>query len=78
MRTETTELFVVLRAEGGNVLCDGNDKTSVNGRVTAPIGSDLSAWVEMPEAEADALIAASVANEELTDEEFTNMVEEVL
>ena len=59
MRTETTETKITIFAENDMVLCDGCSATSVNGKVTAPVNADVSAWQEMPETEAYDLIAAN-------------------
>lgn len=60
--TKTVEMQV-LRAAEGMVLCDGISHTSPGGSVYAPAGDDLSSWVEMTEAEADALIARHEAEQ---------------
>ena len=60
--TKTVEMQV-LRAAEGMVLCDGISHTSP-GYVYAPAGDDLSCWVEMTEAEADALIAQNTAEQD--------------
>ena len=60
--TKTVEL-VTIQAAPDMVLCDGYSKTSVGGKVTAGAGSDISAWKEMTEAEADALIEANKPKE---------------
>lgn len=49
-------------AAEGMVLCNGTVRTSVRtdghgGTVTAPLSTDISAWAEMDEAAADALVA---------------------
>ena len=56
--TKTVEL-VTIQADADKVLCDGYSKTSVGGKVTAGVGTDLSVWQEMTEAEADAMIEAN-------------------
>lgn len=61
--TKTVEMLV-LRAAEGMVLCDGISHTSPGGAVYAPAGDDLSSWVEMTEAEADALIAQNTAEQD--------------
>lgn len=58
-----TTKMLVLQAEADKVLCNGRSKTALGGRVTAPEGADLSAWLEMTEAEADALIEANTPDE---------------
>lgn len=58
-----TTTMIVLQADAEKVLCDGYTKTSLGGRVTAPEGTDLSAWIEMTEAEADALIEENAPDE---------------
>jgi hypothetical protein len=60
--TKTVEL-VMLQAAEDKVLCNGYTKTSVGGSVTVGAGSDVTAWVEMPEAEADALIEANAPSD---------------
>ena len=77
MRIETTEKGIFVYAENGNVLCDGSSMSSVNGRVSAPPGADVSGWVEMSEAAAEALCAQN-SDEEISDEELGAMVREVL
>ena len=69
--------MLTLNAPEGKVLCDGCSKTSVGGKVFLPDTADTSVWVEMTEAEADALIASN-SDEEITDEEFGAMVKEAL
>ena len=69
--------MITLNASEGKVLCDGYSATSVGGRVFLPDTADTSVWVEMTEAEADALIASN-SDEEITDEELGAMVREVL
>ena len=64
MRIETTDKYIILHAENGNVLCDGYSATSANGKVTAPINADVSAWAEMTESEAEQLIIANTEPEE--------------
>jgi hypothetical protein len=61
--TKTVEL-ITLQADADKVLCDGYSKTSVGGSVIAGSMNDLSGWVEMTEAEADALIEANTPKEE--------------
>lgn len=56
--TKTVEL-VMLHAAEDKVLCNGYTKTAVGGSVTIGVNSDVEAWVEMTEAEADALIEAN-------------------
>lgn len=63
---KTVEL-IVLQAAEDKVLCDGYTKTSVGGTVTTGANSDVTAWVEMTEAEADALIEANTPKEEETE-----------
>ena len=63
---KTVEL-IVLQAAEDKVLCDGYTKTSVGGTVTIGANSDVTAWVEMTEAEADALIEANTPKEEETE-----------
>lgn len=43
MITNTTEYFVEIIAGEGMELFNGQEKTN---RVTAPIGTDLSGWIE--------------------------------
>lgn len=43
MITNTTEFFVEIIAEEGKELFNGEQTTN---RVTAPLGSDLSDWIE--------------------------------
>ena len=64
--TTTTKVveLVVLQAAEDKVLCNGYTKTSVGGTVTIGANSDVTAWVEMPEAEADALIEANTPKED--------------
>lgn len=69
--------MITLNATEGKVLCDGHSKTSIGGKVFLPDTADTSVWVEMTEAEADTLIAAN-SDEEITDEEFGQMVKGVL
>lgn len=69
--------MITLNAPTGKVLCDGYSKTSIGGKVFLPDTADQTAWAEMTEAEADALIAAN-SDEEITDEEFGQMVKGVL
>lgn len=69
--------MITLNAPEGKVLCDGYSKTSIGGKVFLPDTADSSVWVEMTEAEADALIASN-SDEEITDEEFGQMVKEAL
>lgn len=47
--------------DAANVLCDG---TSKGRRITVPANADTSKWVEMTEAEADALIAENAPEPE--------------
>ena len=61
--TKTVEL-VVLQAAEGMVLCNGYTKTSPGGSVTIGVNSDVAAWVEMTESEADALIEENSPKEE--------------
>lgn len=61
--TKTVEI-ITLQADPDKVLCDGYTKTSLGGKVTAGAGTDLSAWQEMTEVEADALIEANTPKEE--------------
>lgn len=77
MRIETTETKITVFAENDMVLCDGSSMTSVNGKVTAPPNADISAWKEMTQEEAEAIIVV-YGDEEVTDEEFGAMVKEVL
>ena len=53
----TTTTMTVLTAAAGMVLCDGNNMTSVGGRVTLPAGTKASDWLEMTPQDAEALIA---------------------
>lgn len=69
--------MITLNAPEGKVLCDGYSKTSIGGKVFLPDPADTSAWVEMADTEADALIASN-SDEEITDEEFGQMVKEAL
>lgn len=46
------------------VLCNGYTKTSVGGSVTIGAGADVTAWVEMTEADADALIEANTPDDD--------------
>lgn len=69
--------MITLNAPEGKVLCDGCSKTSIGGKVFLPDTAASSVWVEMTEAEADTLIAAN-SEEEITDEEFGQMVKEAL
>lgn len=75
MRIENLEDRTVVYAENGNVLCDGTSCTSVNGRVTAPVGSDVSEWKEMPLDEALAIIEE--AEEEVTEEDYIEALNEL-
>lgn len=69
--------MITLKASEGKVRCDGYGKTTVGGCVYLPDTADSSVWVEMTEAEADTLIASN-SDEEITDEEFGQMVKEAL
>ena len=64
--TKTVELVMIQAAED-KVLCNGYTKTSLGGTVTIGANSDVTAWVEMTEAEADALIEANTPKEEETE-----------
>ena len=60
--TKTVELVMIQAAED-MVLCNGYTKTALGGSVTIGVNSDVDAWVEMTEAEADALIEANTPKE---------------
>lgn len=60
--TKTVEL-VTLHAAEDKVLCNGYTKTSIGGTVTIGANSDVTVWMEMTEAEADALIEANTPKE---------------
>ena len=64
--TTTTKIveLVTLHAAPDMVLCNGYTKTSLGGSVTIGAGSDMTAWVEMTEAEADAIIEQNTPKEE--------------
>lgn len=62
-KTQTVDI-VTIQSASGMVLCDGVSKTSVGGKVTAGAGTDLSAWKEMTEAEADDLIKENAPKED--------------
>ena len=55
----TTTTMTVISAADGMVLCDGDNMTSVGGRVTLPAGAKASDWLEMTPQDAAALIAAN-------------------
>jgi hypothetical protein len=61
--TKTVELVIIQAAED-KVLCNGYTKTSLGGTVTLGANSNVSDWVEMTEAEADAIIEANAPEEE--------------
>lgn len=69
--------MITLNAPEGKVLCDGYSKTSIGGKVFLPDTADQTVWAEMTDEAADALIAAN-SEEEITDEEFGQMVKEAL
>ena len=53
----TTTTMTVLAAAAGMVLCDGENMTSVGGRVTLPAGARQTDWLEMTPQDAAELIA---------------------
>lgn len=67
--SKTVEI-VTLQADADKVLCDGHTKTALGGKVTAGASVDLSAWQEMSEAEADALILVNSPEEEVNEDEL--------
>lgn len=69
--------MITLNAPEGKVLCDGYSKTSIGGKVFLPDTANQTVWSEMTDEAADALIASN-SDEEITDEEFGQMVKEAL
>jgi len=60
MITNTTDKFIELLSEEGKVFRNGDSFTN---RVTAPIGTDLSAWVEVDKSvEVEHLAALNIDN----------------
>ena len=64
--TKTVELVIIQAAED-KVLCNGYTKTGMGGSVTIGANSDVSDWVEMTEAEADALIESNTSEDDQED-----------
>lgn len=64
-----------IQADEDKVLFDGANMTSEGGRVSSMDTAYLDTWQEMTQAEAEAILAQ---DEEITDEEFGAMVQEVL
>lgn len=79
MTTTNIEGMVILQAAEDMVLCNGYTKTAVGGSVTVGVNSDVTAWVEMTEAEADALIEANnpEMSDEATEQDYLNALNEL-
>ena len=66
-----------IQADTDKVLCNGYSMTGLGGKVSSKDTAILDAYQEMTYEEAEALVAYNDETE-ISDEEFTDMVEEVL